>query len=115
MYIYDKAHELAREIKNCPEYAEYIRTKNEAFEDPTSADLIKQYKKLQFSAQAEMITGKQPDESTLDQLQKISDVLSFNSKVSAYFAAEYKFNTLISDIYKIIGSACDVDMSFMQE
>jgi nitrogenase iron protein NifH len=35
MNIYDKAHELARELKNCEEYREYKRLKDIAMENET--------------------------------------------------------------------------------
>ena len=35
--------------------------------------------------------------------------MAFNAKITEYFAAEYKFNTIVSDIYKIIGDACELN------
>ena len=53
--------------------------------------------------------------SQLDKLKKLGEVLAFNQKVTEYFAAEYKFNTIISDIYKIIGDASELNMGFLEK
>ncbi len=113
--IHDKASELASALEASPEYSEYKRLKEEVMSDETSAALVKQYKKLQFEAQAAVISGKQPDKDTMDRLQKIGEVLAFNPKAAEYFTAEYRFNTLVSDIYKILGKACDLGVDLFSE
>ena len=35
MNLYDRAHELARELKSCPEYVEYQRAKEIAMQNET--------------------------------------------------------------------------------
>ncbi len=115
MNIYDKAHELAREISSSDEYRKYKELKDELYQNEASRSLIKQYKKLQFEAQAQIMSGSQPGSETMDKLKKLGDVLQFNPKASEFFIAEYKLNTMISDIYKIIGDACDIDVDFMKE
>lgn len=115
MYVYDRANSLAQDIKESSEYKEYKALKDEIFQDETTKNLVRQYKKLQFEAQTQMMSGKQPDAEIMDKIKKLNDVLVFNSKVNEFFIAEYKFNTLISDIYRIIGEACDVDVDFLKE
>lgn len=115
MFVYDKAHDLAKEIKNCEDYKEYARLKELVMADEQTKSLLTDYKKLQLEAQASMLTGKEPEEETMDKLRKLGEVLQFNPNISAYFAAEYKFQTMISDIYKIIGDACDMGLDFLKE
>ena len=66
--VYDKANELAQDIRNSEEYREFKATKEKAFENQTTASLIKEYHKLQITAQAAMVTGNKDDES-LQRLQ----------------------------------------------
>ncbi len=61
------------------------------------------------------MSGQQPSAELMDKIKKLNDVLVFNPKVNEFFIAEYKFNTLISDVYKIIGDACDIDTDFMKD
>ena len=60
MYLYDKAHELAAEIKKSPEFLEYKKLKDEIFADATTKDLVNQYKSLQIEGQAAILSGQQP-------------------------------------------------------
>lgn len=108
MYIYDKANELAAMIKNCDEYKEYKALKDELFADEGTKKLITDYKKLQLEGQAAYLTGKEVPPELMEKLQKLGEVLQFNPKINSFFAAEYKLNTLVSDIYKIIGDACGI-------
>jgi len=62
-----------------------------------------------------VLTGGEPSAETMDKLKKLGEVLQFNPDVSAYFAAEYKFQTVVSDVYKIIGDACDLGLDFLKE
>lgn len=115
MYIYDRANALAADIRESEEYKAYKNLKDEIYADENSKNMIKQYKAMQFEAQTTVMSGKQPDAELLDKMKKLGEVLAFNPRVSEFFAAEYKFNTLISDIYKIIGEACDIGTDFLQE
>ncbi len=115
MYIYDKANELAEMIRTSDEYKIYKSLKDELYADEGNKKMLSDYKKLQFEAQAVYLSGKEVSPETMDKLKKLGEVLQFNPKITEYFSAEYKFNTLISDIYKIIGDACDIDMDFFKE
>ena len=101
--VYDKANELASLIKQSEEYEEYTKIKDEVYEDEQNQRMIKDYKKLQFEAEL------------MNKIQKMGEVLQFNPKITEFFSAEYKFNTLVSDIYKIIGDACDVGANMFEE
>lgn len=113
--VYDKANELASLIKQSEEYKEYNRIKDEVYEDEQNKRMIKDYKKLQFEAQAAYLTGQEPEKDLMDKIQKMGEVLQFNPKITEFFTTEYKFNTLVSDIYKIIGDACDVGANMFEE
>ena len=57
----------------------------------------------------------QTNNDTMQQLQKLGELLAYDPKAGAFFETEYRFNALISDLYKIIGEAAEIDMSFMTE
>lgn len=115
MYIYDKANELAALIKDSEEYKAYKSLKDELYADAGTKKLLTDYKKLQFEAQAMYLSGKEVPEDLMDKLKKAGEVLQFNPRVTEFFSVEYKFNTLVSDIYKIIGNACDIDIDMFSE
>jgi cell fate (sporulation/competence/biofilm development) regulator YlbF (YheA/YmcA/DUF963 family) len=115
MLVYDKAHELAKEIQGSEEYREYKRLKEIVTADANTKPLLKEYKKLQLEAQAGYIAGSEPSAEVLDKIKKLGEVLIFNKDVTDYFAAEYKFQTLVADVYNIIGDACDLGLDFLKE
>ena len=114
MYVYDSANALARAIRQCEEFQAYKRLKDQVMADEGTKQLITQYKSLQFAAQAEYLAGREPSRETVDKLQKMGEVLQFNPAVAEYFTAEYKFNTIVSDVYRIIGEACEIDTSLFE-
>ncbi len=115
MQVYDKAHELAAEIKKNPDYIEYARLKELATADEATKKLLADFKKLQLEAQANYLSGKEPETETMEKIKKLGEVLAFNKDVTAYVAAEYRFQTLMSDVYRIIGDACGMGLDFLSE
>jgi cell fate (sporulation/competence/biofilm development) regulator YlbF (YheA/YmcA/DUF963 family) len=115
MLVYDTANKLAKEIQDCPEYKEYKQLKEKVMADEQTKLLLKDYKKLQLEAQAAYISGSEPSAESLDKLKKLGEVLTLNHDVTDYFSAEYKFQTIVGDVYNIIGSACDLGLDFLKE
>ena len=115
MYVYDRANELARDIQESEEYRNYKALKDEVFADANKKAMVAEYKRLQFQAQAAVMTGQNPPDDIMDKLKKVGEVLAFDPQVSEYFAAEYKLNTMLSDVYKIIGQASGIDMDMFMK
>lgn len=115
MQVYDKAHELAAEIKRSDEYREYERLKGPVMADETNKKLIAEYKRLQLEAQAAYLSGSAPNNETMEKLKALGGLLGFNTDVAAYLAAEYKLQTMVGDVYKIIGDACGIGLDFLSE
>ena len=113
MNVYDKAHELARELKNSPEYQEYQRCKEVAMENETQKALIQEYKKLQFQLQVSVAGGGKPDPAEMERLQKIMAVLQLSQDATRYLMAEFQLQKMLADIYKILGEAVDIDMDML--
>ena len=115
MNIYDETHALASKIKSSSEFSEYKKLKDIVYDDEKDKGMIKQYKNLQLKAQSKYMTGEDPDPVLMDRLQKLGEVLQFNDDISKFLIAEYNFNTLVGDVYKIIGQACEIDLDMFKE
>ena len=102
MNPYDLAHQLARAMKESEEYREYERLRETAYED--------EYKRLQFRMQAKMASGESMPEDDLQRLQQIGALLQFNPDVSAYLLAEFRFQKMLSDIFKILADVANIDL-----
>lgn len=110
MNVYDTARELARQLSQTEEYADYARLKESAMADDTNRALLGEYKKLMFRAQAVMASGQQPSADDMDRLNKIGQLLQLNPDAGAYIAAEFRYQRMLSDIFKILAETAGVDL-----
>ena len=110
MNVYDKAHELAACMKESEEYREYERLRETAYEDETNRALLDEYKRLQFRMQAKLASGENMPEEDLQRLQQIGTLLQFNPDVSAYLLAEFRFQKMLSDIFKFLADVANIDL-----
>ena len=110
MNPYDLAHQLARAMKESEEYREYERLRETAYEDETNRALLDEYKRLQFRMQVKMASGESMPEDDLQRLQQIGALLQFNPDVSAYLLAEFRFQKMLSDIFKILADVANIDL-----
>lgn len=109
--LHDKANELGKLLQASEEYLAFQKVKSEVYEDEANRKMIEDYKALQFEAQATMLAGQEPPAELMDKIRKVGEVLQFNPKITEFFTLEYKFNTLVSDLYKLIfGGVTDIGM-----
>ena len=115
MNPYDQAHALARALKESDEYREYMRLKETAYDDSTNKALLDEYKKLQFRLQAKMAAGESMPQDDMQRLTQIGALLQFNPDVSAYLMAEFRFQRMMSDIFKILADVAGVDLDMLAQ
>lgn len=115
MNPYDQAHTLARALKESEEYREYQRLREVAYESDTNRALLDEYKRLQFRLQAKMAAGEAMPEEDFQRLQQIGTLLQFNQDVSAYLLAEFRFQRMLSDIFKILADVAGVDLDMLTQ
>lgn len=51
----------------------------------------------------------------MERLQKIGEVLQLNPDASAYLMAEYRLNTMLGDVYKILADGIDLDLGLSED
>ncbi len=105
MKVYDKANELAKDLKECNEYITYKKIKEEVYTKPDLVEKIKEFDKIKYDAQVLAIQGEKQDEEKIKKLQELYEILLKEPKVKEYFDAEMRFNVLLADVNKIIGEA----------
>ena len=115
MNPYDQAHALARAMQESEEYREYSRLKALAYDDETNKALLDEYKRLQFRMQARMAAGERMSEEDYQRLQQIGAILQFNPDVSAFLMAEFRFQRMLSDIFKILADVAGVDLDMLAQ
>ena len=115
MNPYDQAHALARSLKESEEYREFSRLQEIAYDDATNKALLDEYKKLQFKLQAKMACGEAAPQEEMQRLQQIGTLLQFNPDVSNYLMAEFRFQRMLTDIFKILADVAGVDLDMLAQ
>ena len=110
MNVYDHAHALARTIRESEEFKEYEALRAAAYEDDTNSALLDEYKRLQYRMQARIASGERMDEEDFGRMQKIASLLQFNQDASAYLMAEFRFQKMLADVYKILAEVAGIDL-----
>lgn len=105
MNVYDKTHELAKELKDCPEYTQYKVIKEKVYADQDLKEKVKKFDQLRYEMQLLTIQGEKQNETKMQELQKMYEELMQNNDVKEYFDKEIRFNVMLADINKIIGDA----------
>ena len=109
MNIYDKAHELARELKSCPEVIEFRNSSEKVQSNDLSAKMIKNFREVQMQAYSEHMKNGKVSEETEKKVQSLAGVISMNADVASYLQAEGKFAIIWEDIIKILNDAIGIN------
>ncbi|MBR2572278.1 MAG: YlbF family regulator [Clostridia bacterium] len=115
MNVYDQAHALARSMQESEEYREYARLKELAYADTTNKALLDEYKRLQFRMQAHLAAGQNMEEEELRRMQQIAGLLQFNQDASAFLLAEFRFQKMLADVYKILADVAGIDLDALTQ
>ena len=105
MTAYDKGHELARALKESEEFRALGLVRRELDTDPAARDMVKDFLRKQMEMQMEVMSGKADVKAKEASLQKLAELLSLNPRARDYVAAYFRFQRVMTDIYKIIGDA----------
>ena len=103
MNFYDKVHELIRNLKDTPEYQNYMRIKEKVKKDEELTVKIKDFKDDQRAEQMKYINGQQMADETRQELQQKYSLLIQNPLAVEFFQAEIKLDVLLADMQKILG------------
>lgn len=112
MNLYDKAHELARELKECPEVVELRNTSVKIKGNEDNLEMLKEFRQLQYEAYYEQLNNDKISKETENKLNKLGSVIAMNKTVSNYLEAESKFAIIWEDLIKILNDAVNVDLNF---
>lgn len=112
--IISAAEKLASLLKESEEYRAYWEAKAAAFGDEPTAVLLREYRRLQLKIQASELSGG-ADEEELEKLQKMGELLQLNPVSSEYLFAQYRLNSLLGSVYKLLAKAVDADLSMIDD
>ncbi|GGF85849.1 UPF0342 protein [Paenibacillus albidus] len=102
MSIYDKAHELAKAIKESSEVID-IRSAMKLVEaDAESKQMLDNFRRSQMELQQRMMSGDMPPQEEIEKMEKLFEVLNLNLGIRRLFDAERRLSVVIEDVNKII-------------
>jgi cell fate (sporulation/competence/biofilm development) regulator YlbF (YheA/YmcA/DUF963 family) len=113
MNSYDTAYALAREMRESEVYQSYVAAKEKAFEKELNRDLYKQFVQVSREVQAAQFAGQPVSEELQTRFGQLMGVLSLNADVTAFMMTEHRLNQMMSDIFKILADAVDLDLGFL--
>ena len=105
MNAYDKGHELARSLNESEEFRKLCAAKLALDTDPAARDMVRDFLRKQMELQIELMSGKPDAKAKEASLQKLAELLSMNARSRDYVAAYFRFQQVMTDIYKMIGDA----------
>jgi cell fate (sporulation/competence/biofilm development) regulator YlbF (YheA/YmcA/DUF963 family) len=108
MAVYDKAYELARELKESPEYKEYQKAKQAIQENESAISILKKYRQQQFMIQTAALTGKEPDEQAQSEFGKTQELVNMHGPIQRFLRAEERILITLADIQKILNDSLNM-------
>jgi cell fate (sporulation/competence/biofilm development) regulator YlbF (YheA/YmcA/DUF963 family) len=109
MNVHDEAHNLARAIKESPEYKEYTRLKDDASRNEELAAMLNDFQAKQFEIQAKVVLGEEMNPELMEQIQSLSQVLMKDPLAFQYLQAMQRFSLLVNYVYSILGEVIKFD------
>jgi len=103
MNFYDKIHVLVKDLKDTPEYVNYMAIKEKVKADAELSEKIRKFRERQRQEQMKYINGAQMDEATKADLQQEYSLIIQNPLAVEFFQAEIKLDVLLADMQKILG------------
>lgn len=105
MNPYDKAHELARAIREHEAYQRLLQAKARIDEDEQAKNIVDDFRKRQWTFEAKRLAGQEISDEEQQQMMKLQEALSLVPSARDYLQAEYQFSVLFGDIQKIIAES----------
>ena len=108
MATYDKAYELARELKESEEYKEYQKAKQAIQANEAAMSILRDFREKQIRLEMDLLSGKEPDEKAKEEMQKLTDLVNMHGEVKRFMDAERRILIVMSDIQRILTGALNL-------
>ncbi|WP_096440270.1 YlbF family regulator [Alteribacter populi] len=99
---YDKAHELARVLKESEEFSKLTELHEVVNSDDVAKRMLDNFRKVQIELQQKQMQGAQISEEEIQNAQKQFELVQQHETISQLMEAEQRMSQVISDVNKII-------------
>lgn len=107
MNVYDKAHELAKAIKESGEVADISSALALVDADPQSKEMLENFRRNQQELQERMMAGEMPAQEEMEKMEKLFELLNMNLSIRRLFEAERRLSVIIEDVNRIISGSLE--------
>jgi len=105
MNPHDKAHELARAIRESQEFRTMSDRKRLVEADVSAKKMLDEFRRRQWELETRRLMGETITEDDMEQIKRLHDAIQLHTVAREYLEAEYRFGIIYSDIQKILGDA----------
>jgi cell fate (sporulation/competence/biofilm development) regulator YlbF (YheA/YmcA/DUF963 family) len=110
--IYDKLNELTRAIAVSDAYKNYSSAALKVDQNETHASMLNDFLTAQMQISSSKMLGQEPTDEMIANFNSMYSAISSISAIREFLEAQSVFSTILDDIYKEIGKAVDVKVSF---
>ena len=107
--VYDIAHELVRSLRETDQFKDYKEADEKLKANDQVARMMQDFQQKSMEYQTKIMSGDMPSQEELAQMQQMSAIVMSDPLAAQYVQAQMQLQTIISDIFKIIGEAVDFE------
>lgn len=108
MNVYDHAHQLAKALKESPEFKLYNSLKQEISKDESLKNMLDDFQQKQMEIQTQQMFGNEVEQDKMQQIQELYQIIIKDPKAGEYLQAEMVLSKMMADIYGILGEVIKV-------
>jgi cell fate (sporulation/competence/biofilm development) regulator YlbF (YheA/YmcA/DUF963 family) len=110
MSVKRKAHELAKAITESPEYERLLKAREVVDNREAAKIMLQDLEKKQKRLREKYVSGEEPSEAELADLQKTMELVSLNPYIRDLFDAEFAFSRMMAEVWEIIAEALGLEL-----
>ncbi len=99
---YDKANELARELKESEEFTKLRNLHNEVNNDEVAKRMLDNFRQVQMELQQKQMQGEQISEEEIQSAQKQFELVQQHDVISKLMEEEQRMSQMVGELNKII-------------
>ncbi|WP_067922778.1 YlbF family regulator [Alicyclobacillus shizuokensis] len=107
MNPYDRAHELAKEIRNSEVFRRLKDARERIEQDPSTLHMLQDFRLREWELQTKIIDGQELSQEEKDNLARLAEIVRLNRDVSEYLEAERQLTVMLMDIQDILSKVVE--------
>jgi len=108
--VHDRAHQLARAVKESSEYREYREALDRLRSNETAWKMLTGFRRRWIEFEAARLSGQEVAAGRRDELEEQRRSLLMHTGIAAFLNAEARLGTILEDIQRILAQSLDMDL-----